>query len=128
MKRFSAAILLVFYLAFSSGLVINLHYCMNRFDSIKLGISKSDVCGKCGMHTTDANKCCGDEVKIFKIDDDQQTSTVTFSFKAPAPDLTPIYILNTEIVQPGINNSSFYFHPPPLSRQDTYLQNCVFRI
>ena len=83
MKKSIAAILLVLYVAFSSGLVISFHYCMDSFDSVQLGAKKSDYCGICGMHKSSGNECCKDEVKIFKINDDQQTSAASFKFSTP---------------------------------------------
>jgi hypothetical protein len=128
MKKGIAAILFTFYLAFSTGLVVNLHYCMDRFDSMQLGSANSDFCGKCGMHTEDSNGCCHDSVQILKIDDDQQAATIAFSFKSPKA----LPVLQNEFIDAKIldEHSIIYSddHSPPLSKQDTYLQNCVFRI
>lgn len=128
MKKGIAAILLVLYVSFSCGLVISYHYCMDTYDSFKLGDNRADTCGVCGMHTDDSNGCCNDEVKIFKIQDDQQASAIGFKFST------------TDVVLPAFptweklefdNSTHLLFltnHSPPLSKQDTYLQNCVFRI
>ena len=128
MKKGIAAILLVLYVAFSSGVVISFHYCMNDLDSLQLGNAKTEVCGKCGMHKEDGNACCNDEVKIFKIQDDQQSATTNFKFSAPDQDIAtlPVFYgvrLTNSTHQLYLNN-----HSPPISKQDTYLQNCVFRI
>ena len=128
MKKGIAAILLVLYVAFSSGVVISFHYCMDDLDSLQLGTAKTEVCGKCGMHQEDANACCNDEVKIFKIQDDQQSSAINFKFSAPDAVIASLPVsyeltLTNSTHQLFLNN-----HSPPLGRQDTYLQNCVFRI
>jgi hypothetical protein len=94
MKKGIAAILLVLYVAFSSGVVISFHYCMDSFDSLQLGAKKSDYCGICGMHKTNGNECCKDEVKIFKIQDDQQTSAISFKFSTPDAIVTPLPVWN----------------------------------
>src|SRR5215203_1085908 len=94
MKKGIAAILLVLYVAFSSGVVISFHYCMDSFDSLQLGASKFEVCGKCGMHVEDASGCCNDEVKIFKIQDDQQTSAINFKFSPLDEIVAPLQNLN----------------------------------
>jgi hypothetical protein len=126
MKKGIAAILLLFYFAFSTGVVISYHYCMDEFDSLQLGDKKTEICGKCGMHS-DNMSCCNDEVKIFKIQDDQQTAAINFKFAAPEMIVEPFPVFNEVPVisthQVFVNN-----HSPPLSKQDTYLQNCVFRI
>jgi hypothetical protein len=128
MKKGLATILLLVYIAFSSGVVINLHYCMNRLDSSKFGAAKSDICEKCGMHKDAANGCCHDEVKLIKIHDDQKTAGVNFTFSAPKAFVDHISLFELNILRE--NEKEFYFtnHSPPLSKQDTYLQNCVFRI
>jgi hypothetical protein len=128
MKKGIAAILLVLYVAFSTGVVISFHYCMNDLDSLQLGAAKTEICGKCGMHQLDVNACCNDEVKIFKIQDDQQASAINFKFSAPDVVIAPLPFL-TEIS--FINSTHELFsnnHSPPLNKQYTYLQNCVFRI
>ena len=128
MKKGIAAILLILYVAFSTGVVINFHYCMNDLDSLQLGAAKTEICGKCGMHQEDANACCNDEVKIFKIQDDQQVSAISFKFSNPDAVITQLPVweeasFTTSTHQLFLNN-----HSPPLSKQDTYLQYCVFRI
>ena len=128
MKKTVSAILLIIYLGATSGIAINLHYCMNRFDSIQLGATKTEICGKCGMHTEDANGCCHDEVKIIKLQDDQQSASLHYQFISPEALAVnfPLFV-NEPLIVAGekfsVNN-----HSPPLSKQDTYLQNCVFRI
>jgi hypothetical protein len=101
---------------------------MDSFDSVKIGANKSDYCGVCGMHKSEGNECCKDEVKIFKIQDDQQTSAISFKFTS----------LDVVVADPPLWNETFLVrsthqlylqtHSPPLSKQDSYLQNCVFRI
>lgn len=127
MKKGIASILFILYFAFSSGIVINLHYCMNRFDSSKFGAAKSDICGKCGMHTDDSNGCCHDVVKVIKIQDDQQMSSSILKFAAP--EISGIvYSQNNDQLTNRGNILTFSAHSPPFNKQDTYLVNCVFRI
>lgn len=128
MKKGIAAILLVLYLAFSTGVVISFHYCMNDLDSLQLGAAKTEVCGKCGMHQVDANACCNDEIKIFKIQDDQQASAIAFKFSAPDTIITELSFWEEISFITSTHHVFSNDHSPPLSKQDTYLQNCVFRI
>lgn len=128
MKKGIASILLVLYVAFSSGVVISFHYCMDTFDSVQLGAKKSDYCGVCGMHKSEGNECCKDEVKIFKIQDDQQTSGISFKFSSPDAIVTTLLVWNETSLVRSTNQLFLHTHSPPLNKQDTYLQNCVFRI
>lgn len=128
MKKGIAFILLVLYVAFSTGVVISFHFCMNDFDSAQLGAKKFEVCGKCGMHSADSEGCCNDEVKIFKIEDDQQASAVNFKFSSPDIILATNPAWDDVVLINSIHELYSSDHSPPLSKQDTYLQNCVFRI
>src|SRR6187200_3244594 len=115
MKKGIAAILLVLYVAFSSGVVISFHYCMDSFDSVQLGATKSDYCGVCGMHKSEGNECCKDEVKIFKIHDDQQTSAIGFKFTSPNAVVVGLPLWNeTSLVGPT-HQLYFHTHSPLLS-------------
>ena len=128
MKKGIAAILLVLYIAFSSGVVINYHYCMDDFDSAQFGLTNLIYCGVCGMHKAEANGCCNDEVKIFKIQDDQQTSAISFKFSPPDAVIADLPVWNETTLINSTHQLFLNNHSPPLSKQDTYLQNCVFRI
>lgn len=128
MKKILASILLILYVSISSGVVINLHYCMNKLDSAKLGMAKSDSCNRCGMPTEEANGCCHDELKIIKIQDAQKVSQLNYDSHTLQVDLIPQSELFEQYV---ISADQVIFsenHSPPLSKQDTYLLNCVFRI
>jgi hypothetical protein len=128
MKKGIAAILLVIYVAFSSGIVISYHYCMDTLSSFQLGTTDDHICAKCGMEIEGPGGCCSDEVKIYKVDDDQQVSAISFKFNSSEPVvLTPV-IHGTAAISKTSKGFLFNNHSPPLSKQDTYLQNCVFRI
>ncbi len=130
MKKITVVILLICYLAVTSGVIINFHYCMNRLASAKLYEQKSNECGKCGMHTEDSDGCCHDEVKIIKMDDDQH---VGFGFSYSLPSIDALSHETSEFIIASFYNVPLLRHyqnhsPPNLSAQDTYLQNSVFRI
>jgi hypothetical protein len=128
MKKPLAIFSVLIYFAFTCGVMINMHYCMNRLDSVKLYAEKSDYCGKCGMYAQ-KHGCCHDEVSIVKIDDDHHASQFNFASEAPvalATILSDFILPVSGSEQIEVDQSA---HPPPLlTEQDTYLQNCVFRI
>jgi hypothetical protein len=130
MKKLVTSISLVCYLAVSSGIVINYHYCMNRLASTQLFATEKKVCGKCGMHTKKSNGCCHDELKVVKLVQDQNTfSQASYSI----PSLETIVTVPSEFIVASFYhaNEQKHFHnhsPPLLSDQDTYLQINVFRI
>jgi hypothetical protein len=130
MKKTIASIALLCYLAVTCGVVVNFHYCMDRLDSLQLFASGTKVCGKCGMHTDSSHGCCRDEIKIIKMGDDQKlNSDVPFEL----PGLDAVAQIPSQFIAASFLNSKesrhFNNHSPPLlTEQDTYLQNCVFRI
>lgn len=129
LRNILATISTLIYFAVTSGIVVNMHYCMDKFSSADLYKVKSDVCDKCGMNVSDSNGCCHDDIKIVKLSNDHTISQLNHELKAP--EAIPVSYndfisdLNSNLVQKiGYLNHS----PPLLSVQDTYLQNCVFRI
>ena len=128
MKKLIASCTVVVYFAFACGVLVNFHYCMDRYDSYSLYKVASDWCPKCHMHTGNRG-CCHDEVKIVKLQDDHQTSHFSFDFKnfnpgyTTTPELLSIVPVDQEITLHKIDHS-----PPLLSQQGIYIQNRVFRI
>src|SRR5215467_7775808 len=84
MKKIIASFTIAVYFAFACGVMITYHYCMDRYDSFRLYQPASDWCSTCGMHTH-GKGCCHDQVKIVKIQDDHQTSSVTLSIAKLPP-------------------------------------------
>jgi hypothetical protein len=130
MKKALTTIVLTCYLAVSSGVIINFHYCMNRLASTELFALKGERCGKCGMHTEASDGCCRDEVKVVKMDDDQKiTPDFAFHLSAlEAPVQKPSEFIITSFVNAPASRHFLNHSPPLLSLQDSYLQNSVFRI
>jgi len=128
MKKIIASFAVSIYFAFACGVIVNYHFCMNRFSSFSFYKTATDWCGLCGMHTSKSRGCCHDEVKIIKLQDDHQTSSVFFQFKILHPAITwlPEFVageLSNDISVDHLNHS-----PPLLYGQYTYLLNRVFRI
>jgi hypothetical protein len=130
MKQIIALIAFFCYFAASSGVIINSHYCMKRLVYTHLFETKSKVCGKCGMKMHKAKGCCHDETKVVKLVQDQNKMPVV------SYDLTVVKqlpVLPSDFIAASFYNffgqPHFEGHSPPLlEEQDTYLQNCVFRI
>ena len=126
MKKLLAAILLLVYFTVSTGFVVSLHYCMDRLASAQIGSNHEDKCTYCGMQKD--GKCCRDDVKIVKLQTTHLVAkTIGPDFILPVSIITPTEFL----VSPFYNFTQIsrgVEHGPPLSEQDTYLQNRVFRI
>lgn len=130
MRKIGVFILLLCYLAFSTGVIINSHYCMNQLASTQLFATESKECGICGMHIDDSHGCCRDEVKMVKMEDDQKVSTgVSFNLEAlTTPAQLPSEFIATSFYNVPVQGYTSDQPPPLLKGQETYLKNCVFRI
>jgi hypothetical protein len=126
MKKILATLVLFTYFAVSSGFVVSMHYCMDRFDSMELGQDHEDKCRKCGMHKDGG--CCKDEVVMVKLE------TI---HRAPAGIQPFLSLPIVRSVETGFLLTAFenfprtnqrISHSPPLNEQYTYLENRVFRI
>ena len=130
MKKIILSITLLSYLIVTCGVMVNFHYCMDRLASTELFGAAVKVCGKCGMNIHKSNGCCRDEVKIIKMETDQKAAS-HIVFELPALD-DLVYLPSPFITTSFINvkeSRHYQNHSPPLlTEQDTYLQNCVFRI
>jgi hypothetical protein len=126
LKKLLAISLAVVYLAISSGVVVNIHYCMGEIADVVLGHKSSDTCGKCGMEN---QGCCHDDVKVVKIQDAQSVATVITDF-AKAEAQVPAFhehsyassILPVSIIVQTAHA------PPGKAEVPLNIRYCVFRI
>ncbi len=116
------------YLAVSSGVIVNTHYCMGRISEVVFGRDDSgNNCDKCGMKAADG--CCHDEVKVVKLADShslvQQNVDIS---KAPA--LVPVYAAIAE--NESVNTESVLVYgihgPPHIYSVPLNVLHCNFRI
>jgi hypothetical protein len=125
-KKALAAILLLVYFTVSTGFSLSIHYCMDRFSSAEIGRPANDKCDKCGMHKNGG--CCRDVVKVVKL----ETSHIVSQIASTDFSILPAQSINTEFLLTPFENSTEYVpsvdHGPPLTDQDVYVRNCVFRI
>ena len=131
MKKTVAFILLLSYFTVTTGVIVNFHYCMDRLASAELFETESKACAICGMDIhKSSNGCCRDEVKLVKMEADQKAA-FHLSFELPAWEALvqePSAFLIASTVKAGEQRHYLNHSPPLLTAQDTYLQNCVFRI
>lgn len=128
MKKLLLFLTLFVYVVVSTGFAVSIHYCMDNVDSIQLGEVSRDHCSVCGMPLQFSKGCCKDEVKVVKLQVDQtlaKISTVNFSLPAVVSSSTPFRLAS---FSSGHEREEPVAHGPPLNKQETYLQNCVFRL
>lgn len=130
-KKVLILIISMLYLTVSSGLAMNIHYCMGKISSVTFGHEKDHndgECSKCGMNKTE-NHCCTDETQFVKLTDSQQTTNLpelikSVSITVPVIDISLQLPEQGQTVEPYTN----YFSPPPPALNKVYLAVNVFRI
>lgn len=129
MKKVIFSISFLCYFTVTSGIVINTQYCMKRLVAVHL-FDASAICGKCGMDTFDSDGCCRGEVKVVKLQQDQNTPSFSSGDISYIEEVVsvPSQFINTSFQNIGVQHHFHNHSPPSLSEQDTYLQNNVFRI
>lgn len=115
----------VFYFGFSSGMVYNVHYCLDQ-----IFVSSASSGKTCDLCSTDKEKdCCKSELKIFKTD---VAAKADVSFVADAP---IVAILPREffanLITPILERNNFSIQikaPPDKAEPPLFISYCNFRI
>lgn len=127
MKKAVILVLAVVYITLTSGVAVNVHYCMGRVAGVTYGVEGDHQCDKCGMQKKDG--CCETEHKLVKADDDH---TFLQSFSAKVPLLVAIPVEFSDYVAPSITLQEHFiprYHAPPgIPADDLCVLNSVFRI
>jgi hypothetical protein len=127
MKKLFLSILTMIYMVVSSGIAMEIHYCMGKQAGIEFYASSSDKCGKCGMK--EKKGCCNDEHKFYKLNDSHKTVVNDIQFEPNQVAVVtdhPVFnftqVANKKIVATAIHAA------PDLTGPSLNIRNCVFRI
>ncbi len=128
MKKIYLGILAILYMAVSSGVAMELHYCMGNKAGMDLYGSATDKCGKCGMKE-DKTGCCHDEFKFYKLNDFHKNVVNEIDFSAKVFAINNNHFVynwqspeNTALISPT------NYAPPDYTAPPACILNCVFRI
>ncbi|MGF2412710.1 HYC_CC_PP family protein [Ferruginibacter sp.] len=132
MKKILVTILALVYLITSTGVAIQMHYCMGELAGWGLGSDKSQTCSNCGMKESSEkeNGCCKDKHMLIKNTADQKfTETCSFTTQ----DFSIILPANFIEFPPSIFSSVREEKPnknaPPRScGVAVYIRNCAYLI
>ena len=127
MHKTVAFILALLYLSSTSGMVVNVHYCMGKVSSFQAQFIAKDSCPKCAATTK--SHCCRDEVKVYKVNQAHTQAAVSQSIQVPVIQLATL--VTTGFVQYCNFSGSQQplANPPPLlSARSILIRNCIFRI
>lgn len=126
MKKIFIAILAFIYLGVSSGVAMDIHYCMGKISSVDL-MHSSDKCSKCGMKTKGG--CCKDEFKIVKLSDSHKLIVNEINFFTPVAVIEkPHSNFNASFFSSNIKSDFNNHSPPEPSGTCLRIMQCVFRI
>lgn len=126
MKKLFAIVLGLIYLAVSSGIVVNMHYCMGKLADVSYNTQADSHCGICGM---DDSGCCHDDVKVVKLEDNYKSATL-INFQLPALEApvtsTPVYTFATHNLPAEV--ILYASDPPDVQHPPFTVLHSVFRI
>jgi hypothetical protein len=113
MKKILAITVAFMYLGITSGLVLQIHYCMDKQvgSSVQFAEVETHTCAVCGMQNA-KNKCCHDEVKFIKLQDVHQQVTADYII-APAPSVSQEFDLINTSFHAVTDSVSTCNHSPP---------------
>ena len=128
MKKIYIGILAILYLAVSSGIALELHYCMGDRAGVELYGSLSETCGKCGMTEKDTG-CCHDDYKFYKLSDSHKTVSNDINFTADEIAVANHYVVyNWQMPDNTALTSNNIHSPPDYAKPSASIMNCVFRL
>ncbi len=125
MKKVVVFILAFFYLGLTTGLAVNIHYCMGKIAGVEFNKFENNECATCKTKMP----CCGHFYHLVKVNDEHQQTASDCKINVPQVQLNTFGNLIDQLtatVQHKVRNTNI--SPPLLSLPDIYLQNCVFRI
>lgn len=128
MKKILVTILAFLYFGVSSGIAMEIHYCMGKKAGVEFYGKDDDKCGKCGMKEKKSG-CCNDEHKFYKLNDSHKNVSNDLDFEAPFAAIEQIFSSH----QPAFVNdplaNNFANHSPPLCYgPSACIMNCIFRL
>ena len=112
------------YMTVTSGVVINIHYCMGEVATVELGHNSQDSCGQCGM---DNSGCCHDDVQVVKLCADQLPASVNVDLQQSQAVLSQHDAMDTRNEIPAKWFGTTKVHTTPKSF-DRNIRYRVFRI
>ena len=128
MRKIFLGILTMIYIGISSGIAMDVHYCMGKMAGVDLYTTKNDKCGKCGMKEKKAG-CCHDEHHFYKLSDLHKNVTNTISFAAGVIAVMTQYPSYHQRVPANATTLEVYDKSPPDDTgPSTFILHCVFRL
>jgi len=127
MKKILISIVALLYMAVSSGIAMDIHYCMGKKIGVDFYSNENNLCGKCGMKHKKG--CCGDEHKFYKLSDSHKNISNDISFTTSSVALNTAYPIYIEQFPINLSLQTYTdYSPPDYSKRPVRLLNGVFRL
>jgi len=130
-RKTGLIILTFLYLAFTAGISVQRHFCMNRMAALRFTAQPEERCGFCGMEKTERdNSCCHDEQAVYKITDDQQPGFPTSFTPNEFPVLSTEhnFSVSSKISVVSVLVPAYSHGPPGISAIPLFIRFGIFRI
>ncbi len=131
LNKITIFIVAFIYITTFSGVMINMHYCMDEFVEWNFSHYKNQKCSKCGMQESESKGCCKDKQKFLKIDTEQKINDEAFQLplfpfsSALVNNSTELTSVNVALL---IDKYPVSNAPPRNCGIKVYLRNCFFLI
>lgn len=126
-KKATVAILALLYIITTSGVVVNVHYCMGAVSSVTYSHNEDERCGKCGMKAKTG--CCHSELKVVKLDDVHQQTVKAKEATDFVAALPLVYFQAADANYSSRRDFNISYHSPPDPRvNEVYLHTSTLRI
>lgn len=111
----------------SSGVAMEIHYCMGKRAGVDFYKTAGDTCGRCGMKEKKGG-CCNDEHLFYKLDDAHKNVYNNYNaFISPVIVMHDFSVYVTATVLP-VEKRFVQKAPPGDYGPPIFIKNCVFRI
>lgn len=131
MRKTGLLILTFIYLAFTAGVTLQRHFCMNRMSGIRFSAHTEDRCDTCGMEKSERDdSCCHDEQSVYKITDDQQPAYSLLVIEVPDSSLPPgiRHCSFPKLIMGSLSPVLFEHGPPGGHAVPLFIRYNVYRI
>ena len=134
MKKIFLYLLSFIFIITSSGVMVNMHYCMGKLagTSMSLVSNTPKKCGKCGMKksTKQGKGCCHDSKKLIKNVVDQNIANSLFNVDHQLvllPNSSDFETVSI-VVSDNAKQSNYSHAPPDQLGVPIYIVDCSFLI
>ena len=126
-KKLLLTIITFIYLMMSSGIAMEVHYCMGKKLGVEFYSTARSKCSRCGMKEKKGG-CCHDEHKFVKLSNEHKNITADNVFKAPPVNIAAPVFNYTDFL-PSVPVISFHCNASPdIPKPGICILHCVFRI